>query len=312
MVLVLACAFSTMSWVYYTWDLGSGMQWIVGEPRVAARLPLTLPPRQRRSVPPESHTATASPQQSGPKPSPQIIEGGVDLRGASCERFQDVFFQCTTFDGTLCHRSVTPAVLDRALFATWCEPSHVYCIATCIKEEPWVVYEAKPCDEGVICPPHGLVHWSTFYHSPEFSWETTGAILAGTMKPRRLDMEPFPYQPNPPLPRETLTYRSSAPPTTVERAYMKREQAGYSSETLEKLKRFGYDLRGLSCELHKGKEQCFGFTHDRRYDSMQNCALHWLTVRNQGFMPFLGHFQLYCSREEPGWLSGRRGALRSV
>jgi len=207
--------------------------------------------------------------QPAPKPLPSfsLVEGGLDLRGATCERLPadaEDEFACFT-DGVRCPSFVTPLYLHLADGQYSCQSKHqldMYCTAQCSRHSTELQWFAHSCPFYDICPPYGTVAWQEFYESDPFN-PSPSPTPTPASNPVPLieeiplvDIETYDPPLMPPRPEVFPPWEEQSY-TKAEREFMKEVKAQYNSEERQYLQKYGYDLRGLQCEILDGRETCF-------------------------------------------------------
>lgn len=152
--------------------------------------------------------------------------------------------RCST-NGIQCPDFVKPTWLDEAPTQWSCHNDDTrFCTVECNggRDETGVRWFAHNCPKRGICPPHGTVSWEEFY-----------------------DSDPRPKPEPSPEPKKKPEKSPSPTPAPVieesftqfERDFMTMERKKYSSSTRDQIKKYGYDLRGLKCEILDNKQICF-------------------------------------------------------
>ena len=126
---------------------------------------------------------------------------------------------------------------------------------------------AHDCKDKTDCPPYAKVEYSLFYDDGDEimrKHEEENHIHAFPL-PKNNDKKPTTQlpkteKPGIPIPNHPVTITNastSAPFTEKELKFWKKIDQSYTKEERDRIKRIGYDLRGLRCEIENEEIVCF-------------------------------------------------------
>jgi len=161
---------------------------------------------------------------------------GLDTRGVTCTG-KEGSIKCVDQHRNQCPSEVTPLYLHNAEGQWSCQNREgSFCTVECRRDS--VLWFAHQCPKRGVCPPHDIVSWETFYDSPN-------PLLPKDPK--------APIRANNPVAASTQQKTF----TKEEIDFMTNVRARLPKETKDFIKKHGYDLRGLKCEILDGKQACF-------------------------------------------------------
>ena len=125
-----------------------------------------------------------------------------------------------------------------------CNLNGYFCTVACLGDD--VYWFSHTCPEDGECPPYGRVPYSSYYGEEEEHGNHHHALTA----PVRFDDDDNISYGNIPL-----NHIKGATDEEIE--FTRNIQSKYSKKDKDFLKNYGYDLRGIDCEIKDGKETCF-------------------------------------------------------
>lgn len=165
-------------------------------------------------------------------------------------------------NGVICPSYVNPMFLHEANGQHGCFSENRFCSIQCTSDNN-VFWYAHECHANTICPPHGTIHWSHFYTQNPFL--STSNTVDDEIENPFDDGEYYfinvpPHLDEPLLPHEMQF-------TEYEIQFMLEKRQNYDYETKSYLQKYGYDLRGLRCEILNNKEVCYAEHRGGRFVS---------------------------------------------
>lgn len=201
-----------------------------------------------------------------------ITKNGYDLRGVRCQIVVDevtgheiargCFFSPERHTEIPCPAWVTPTILTAADNQHSCHMTEFFCTVVCRPEDNEISWLAHACYDPDYCRPYSLV-----------SFDSLEGYIKVTPKDALVDVSLFPAhsppQESPLSPKSDNRLfmdpqLSSAPISDQEtRDFLQRLITGLDKKMRSDLTTYGWDLRGLQCELFKNPdtlellERCF-------------------------------------------------------
>lgn len=173
--------------------------------------------------------------------------------------------------GNNCPSFVTPLFLHTAENQRSCTNENNYCTVFCKDDE--VFWYAHECPSNEICPPHGTIHWSEFYSSNpitpapsipikktnhiSFSYSNTNNNNNNNNKKETKTNEHDNYSIIVPPHLSQVLIPTEMQFDSFEIQFMQETRSNYDQDTVKYLQEYGYDLRGLQCEILNDKEVCY-------------------------------------------------------
>merc|ERR1712137_1177575 len=200
----------------------------------------------------------------GPPPPPleEVVQTrGLDLRGLDCRGFGDDIRCSDPETKETCPDYVDPMWLSAAESQYACHLSNHYCTISCRGGD--VFWHGHACPDNKACdPPHGYVPYTKFYEPLHPQEGHSHGLMLPPVNENQNENENegdgFYYDGKLRiLDWDYATIAKQRPPTKDEIAFTNQRKSQLKREVKELVKKKGFNLRGLDCEIKDGKEVCF-------------------------------------------------------